>query len=193
MKLNFKLIYIDESSIQSYNNNYRTWRSKYDQIYFKVETKKRNLIAAVDNTSVLYYEINEENTDESIFLKFMKNLKNKLEKINIYNFVVILDNLSCHKTQLLKNFYIEEKINVIFNAPYHSDFNCIEFFFRILKKRLYEKLYQSTDDAIAEVKMILNDNSLEKSLQQNFRETLENYYHYSLSHKYLNLNGLEYE
>ena len=131
MKLNFKLIFIDESSIQSYNNNYRTWRSKYEQIYFKVDTKKRNLIAAVDNKSVIYYEINEENTDESIFLKFMKNLKIKLELMNISNFVIILDNLSCHKTQVLKNFYIEEKINVIFNSPYHSDFNCIELFFRI--------------------------------------------------------------
>ena len=65
--------------------------------------------------------------------------------------------------------------------------------FQDLKKKLYEKLYKSTDDAIAEVKMIINDKSLEKSLEQNFRETLEKYYHYSLSHKYLNLNGLEYE
>lgn len=123
----------------------------------------------------------------------MKNLKKKLDELNILNFVVILDNLSCHKTDLLLNFYNEQKINMIFNSPYHSNFNCIELFFRIIKKRLYEKLYKSADEAIEEIKQIINDKNLEKSLIQNFRETLENYYNYSISHKHLNLNNLEYE
>ena len=193
MKLNFKLIFVDESSVQSYNNNYRTWRHKDEDIYYRIDNKKKNLIAAVSESEIIHYEINEQNTNESVFLQFMKNLKNKLEQINISQFVVILDNLSCHKTPLLKKFYEEEKMNIIFNSPYHSNFNCIELLFRIVKKKLYEKLYKSTEDAINEIHMIMNDKNINKILIQNFRETLENYFRFSISNKNTNLNNLKYD
>ena len=139
MKLNFKLIFVDESSVQSYNSNYCTWRLKDEDIYYKIDNKKK-LIAAVGESELIHYEINEQDTNELVFLKFMKNLKMKLEKNNISQYVVILDNLSCHKTPLLKKFYDEEKMNIIFNSPYHSNFNCIELLFRIIKKN-YMKSY----------------------------------------------------
>ena len=41
MKLNFKLIFVDESSVQSYNSNYRTWRLKDEDIYYKIDKKKK--------------------------------------------------------------------------------------------------------------------------------------------------------
>lgn len=191
MKLNFKLIFVDESSVQSYNSNYRTWRLKDEDIYYKIDNKKRNLIAAVGESEIIYYEINEQNTNESVFLQFMKNLKIKLEQMNINQFVIILDNLSCHKTPLLKSFYEEEKMNIIFNSPYHSNFNCIELLFRIMKKKLYEKLYKSTEDAINEINIIMNDKNINKTLIQNFRETLENYYRFSVSHESTDLNTLK--
>ena len=192
MKLNFKLIFVDESSVQSFNNNYRTWRHKYEDIYYKIDNSKKNLIAAVGESNLIYYEINEQNTNESVFLQFMKNLKVKLIEMNVGQFVVILDNLRCHKTPLLKKFYEEEKMNIIFNSPYHSNFNCIELLFRIIKKKLYEKLYKSTEEAINEIHMIMSDKNLNETLFQNFRETLENYYRFSISHKSTNLNNLKY-
>ena len=109
----------------------------------------------------------------------MKNLKMKMEQNIISQYVAILDNLNYHKTSLLKKFYDEEKMNIIFNSPYHSNFNCIELLFRIIKKKLYEKLYKSTEDAINEIHKIMEDKNLNKILIQNFRETLENYYRFS--------------
>ena len=71
LKLNFKFIYVDESNIQCNNNNFKTWRSKEETIYFNLgTTKRKNLIATLDERSLLYYEINDNNTNEDIFLEF---------------------------------------------------------------------------------------------------------------------------
>jgi hypothetical protein len=60
-------------------------------------------------------------------------------------------------------------------------FNCIELFFRLKKRKLYQNIYPSTDLAILEVEKIINDNKLSDGLIKNFKETLENYYKYSLN------------
>ena len=120
----------------------------------------------------------------------MKNLKNKLDILKYSNYVIILDNLACHKTEQLKKFYFEQKINIVFNAPYQSVFNNIELFFSLIKNKLYNKLFDSSDEAIVEHIKIIEDKNLGKSLTHNFRETLENYFKYSENHKSINLNNI---
>lgn len=195
LKLNYKIIFIDESSIQNNANNFRTWRMKDETIYFNLRnTKRKNLIAAIDESKLLYYIINDDNTNEQNFMEFMKNLKKVLDSLDIQNnYVIILDNLNCHKTPSLKNFYLKEKMNILFNSPYQSQFNCIELFFRLIKRKLYQKLFSSTEDAIEEIKNILNDNNINNSLKLNFKETLESYYKYAVEHNNINLNNFNYE
>ena len=41
--------------------------------------------------------------------------------------------------------------------------------------------------------MIMNDKNINKILIQNFRETLENYFRFSISNKSTNLNNLKYD
>lgn len=195
MKLNYKIIYIDESRIQCNNNNFKTWRSKEETIYYRIgNNKKSNLIAALDENELLYYLINEKNTNEAIFLDFMKGLKQKIEEKGITKYVIVLDNLSVHKSNLLLKYYLENDINILFNSPYQSPFNSIELLFRLIKRKIYQKLYSSTEEAIEEMEKILNEKViLNKGLEQNFRETLETYYKYSIKYKDLNLNNYEYE
>lgn len=194
LKLNYKLIFVDESSIQCNNNNFKTWRKPDQTIYYNIgSTKKKNLIATVDENSIIHYMINDENTNENCFLKFMDELKNKIIEKNITQYVIILDNLSCHKTTLLKKYYVENKINILFNTPYNSPFNCIELMFRLIKRKIYQKLYSSTDEVVEEMKTILENPLLKSSLELNFKETLTIYYKYSLDHKHINLNNFDYE
>lgn len=191
-QLNYKIIFVDETNIQAYNNNYKVWRKSDQNIYYNLGSNKRkNLIAAIDENNVLSYSINDNNTDEKIFLEFMIKLKEKIDSMKIKDFVIILDNLSSHKTPLLKEFYIKNKLNILFNSPYQSMFNCIELFFRIIKRKLYQNIYPSTDAAILEVEKIINDEKLSEGLIKNFRETLQVYYNYSLKYKDINLNNLE--
>ena len=59
LKLNFKLIFIDETSIQCNNNNFKAWRKKDETIYYNIKnTKRKNLIAAVGEDSLVHYSIN---------------------------------------------------------------------------------------------------------------------------------------
>ena len=122
----------------------------------------------------------------------MKELKIQLYQKNIKNYAIILDNLSCHKTNTLKSYYAENNINVIFNSPYNSPFNCIELMFRLIKRKLYQKLYSSTDEAIEEMKIIMNENKFEEGLKLNYKETLQEYYRYAIEHQNMNLNNIIY-
>ena len=58
-----------------------------------------------------------KNTDKTTFLDFMKELIKILNDKKIRPYVIILDNLSCHKTKELLDYYYENKIIVIFT--YH--------------------------------------------------------------------------
>lgn len=46
-----------------------------------------------------------------------------------------MDNLKVHKTLLIKNFCIYNKLNILFNCVYSPQLNPIEYFFAILKKK----------------------------------------------------------
>ena len=165
LKLNFHLIYVDESIIQANNNNHKIWRKENEEITYNIKsTKRKNLIAAVDFDSVLYYKINDENTDEKQFLLFMKELKEIIDKKNFGHYVVVMDNLSSHKTQLLKKYYLEQKINILFNSPYQSSFNLIELLFRLVKRKVYQNLYSSSEESSKEIERILNDKNLSNGL-----------------------------
>ena len=66
--LGYKLLFLDESCLQSYNNNYRAWRSKNEELYFNIGSKKRkNLLLIISDCSVIHYKITDANTDENIF------------------------------------------------------------------------------------------------------------------------------
>jgi uncharacterized protein with von Willebrand factor type A (vWA) domain len=74
IKLGFKVIYLDGSGLMSGNNNYRYIRKKFDQIYFNIANReKRNLVLAIDENQVIYWEITKENTNGKVFLNLLKN------------------------------------------------------------------------------------------------------------------------
>ena len=107
-----------------------------------VKKKRINLIMAINDEKMLYYEINKNSTYEESFYEFMEKLNDVIKKEKIYPCVVVIDNLSCHKTEKLIEFYTTNKINVIFNTYYISSFNSIELSFRNLKRHLYTNIYE---------------------------------------------------
>ena len=64
LKLNYKLIFLDEKCIQCNNNSFKMWRKKDESIYYNIKITKNNLIAQVDEKSLILYSINEVNTNE---------------------------------------------------------------------------------------------------------------------------------
>lgn len=106
-----------------------------------------NLIAAVTKNSILHYQINEINTNTDNFFKFIEDLnKTYIKKDGKNRYVIILDNFIVHKTQKILEYYKKEKLNIIFNIPYCSQFNCIELFLRSLNQQFYSNLYNNIEE-----------------------------------------------
>ena len=187
IKLKFHIIFLDETSIQNDNNNYYSWRFPNEELFCEIGPKKKlNLLMAIDEAKIIYYEINKENTDETIFLNFMKRLNQEIIKIKLTPCVIIMDNLSCHKTSKLIDFYIQNKINILFNIPYLSSFNAIELSFRNIKKFLYTKYFSSIEEVESQVKLYLNNEKMTNGIKENYKETLIKYKIFN--HDYCNLN-----
>ena len=73
---------------------------------------------AVNKDGIIYYEINEQSTTQDSFLNYMNKLVNKIKEIKKEKYVIVLDNLSVHKTSKVIEFYRENKINALLNCPY---------------------------------------------------------------------------
>ncbi len=78
---NYDIIFVDGSKIQTQSNNFKCWRMKSDAIYCKFDNQKRNLIAAMNNKRVIYYEINKDNTDSIKYANFIANFNSERIKL----------------------------------------------------------------------------------------------------------------
>ena len=172
MILGFEILYLDETSILSSNNNYRCWRKKNDEIYFNLGTKaRRNLLLTISSDKIIHYKITEKNTDESNFLVYMNELYEILSKTSNKKYVIIMDNLASHRTAKMMEYYNNKRINVIFNVTYKYNFNAIELAFRVIKIKIYKNLYESIDSVIDDVKNIIYTKEFSISLKKFHRNT----------------------
>ena len=177
IKFNMNILYCDETSIQNQSNNIQAWRKSNEVIYEDIPKKEKlNLILTVSKDDVIYFELNEDNTNQDNFLIYIKNLLEAIKKKLISEkFVIVLDNYSGHKTPKLMEYYLNNKINVLFNSPYLSNFNAVELAFRNLKKAFYKKNYKNIDEIKTELVNILISDKFKKGLLKNYSDTLKEY------------------
>jgi hypothetical protein len=189
--LNFNILFCDETSILNKNNHLRVWRKSEETIYHNYDSyKKKNIIMTVSSNEVIYYSISDESTNSDVFLEYMKKLKKVIDEKSIKQYVLLLDNLSSHKSPLLIKFFSENKINVIFNSPRMSSFNCIELAFRTIKNILYKKLFFSIDEMEKQIVEIINDEQFKKTLLYNYCETLLQYTNFIEANKHFDFNSI---
>lgn len=192
--LGFNILFMDESAILSKNNNYRRWRMYNEIICSEMEPAKRsNLLLTVDKNEVIYYKLNKQSTNEETFFIYLNDLVNKIKQKFSEKYIIVLDNLSAHKTSKIINYLIENKINVIYNVPYISEFNSVELCFRYVKRHLYENLFYSLNETEKYVENLLENKNIKFTLLKNFCETLRVYLNNSVKYQNLDLNGLDYE
>ena len=179
LKLGFQPIFLDESKIEMRNNHYRCWREKSETIYFGDSIKnKKNLILAVGQDEVIHYKLTEENINTEVFIKFLEELKEQVDKKKNNQYFIIMDNLPTHKdTQIIK-YLFESKMNVLFNVPYYSQFISIELTFKFLKRKIYSHLYETFEQVDKEVINFFEDKAIEISLLENYSETINQYINY---------------
>lgn len=191
IKLNFHILYCDESFLQNRNNNYYCWRKPEENIFGLIGKRERlNLIMAIDENSVVYYEINSESTTEDKFYNFIQKLICEITSKKLYPCVLVLDNHSSHKTKKLKELYYNNNINVVFTTPYFSPLNAIELSFRNLKNYLNRQIFESINSLKREAEKHIEEKSFLLGIKSNYKETLEMYLNFHNNYNTLNLNNL---
>ena len=64
---------------------------------------------------------------------------------------IFIDNASIHTSKKAKELYKKNNMHIIFNAPYHSEFNPIEYVFSILRNEINRNPNDSIEKIILTV------------------------------------------
>lgn len=136
---NEDIICIDESCINKKLYANEGWCKKSKRLIRDMPTnsflKKYSLLMAISNKKVLKYELHK---DVSIKTDSYCNFLEDLLK-NIKNKYILMDNVSFHKSDRVKELINNSGNKILFIPPYSPDFNPIEEVFS--KMKTYIKTY----------------------------------------------------
>ena len=76
------------------------------------------------------------------------NFFNKLNKNKIKNRTFLMDNSSIHKSKKMIKYIKDNNLKVIYNIPYCSEYNLIEYIFSLLRKKLLNEEINNEKDII---------------------------------------------
>lgn len=143
------VIFIDESYFFPREMKVKSW-SNYDTsniVETSVLNTKLSLLAAIDIKGLVYHEVHHVENTSIIFVKFLANLivtvKQKNPEFEKSDIIFFMDNAAVHKNSAILDLVKEHKIILLFNAPYCPEFNAIESFFSLVKKRTGKLLANS--------------------------------------------------
>lgn len=135
-----RLVYIDESGIDRTNYKNRGWGKKGEVLLGKTSGKRftrLNIVAAQCGKKILAPMTFRGSCDTVLFLAWVKQmLIPELTKGQ----VVVMDNASFHKSNLIKEAIEEAGCSLIFLPPYSPDLNPIEKFWANLKRWINQNL-----------------------------------------------------
>ena len=164
----------DEMSIYLNSKPERGWSLKGKECIIKTKNKTKTIFnkrfslgMSIDINSNIDFTIKEKALDSFKFNKFI----NKINKKN--NKIIFLDNASIHNNFVFKNNIVKNNWNIIYNIPYHSHLNPIEYVFSLLRKKInndnvetYEQLIKTIIHFIKNINKIHIKNIFFKCLNE---------------------------
>lgn len=172
-----QIISIDEFSIYTEMTPYNGWSYKGYPCQFNVsgiKTKRYSVLAAINKNSIVHYIAKEGSINAIDYKIFIEEISK-----NRKNICIFMDNARIHRANICTKMYTENKINVLFNIPYMSQFNPIEYFNN--KVKTYMKRMKSTtkfdlmnilDEAILTVTRNDYRNFFNKSFENNLQKCI---------------------
>ena len=73
---------------------------------------KLNLILAINDSKIIHYYLTYVPINQANFLIFLEKMKNKIEPIELKNYIIILDNVRFHLSKKIINFVEDNKMKV---------------------------------------------------------------------------------
>ena len=150
------IICIDETSLNSFMIRRKCYEELGKRCVVKTESqevfKKYTGIFAISTKGVIGYEVYKKGGIDS---NRMINFINKFINGKYKNKLIILDNASSHRNQLVKDV-IKKDNNLLYAVPYQHYTNAIEGYFNVLKSRLQKKKGLTYDELVKNVKDVLD-------------------------------------
>jgi hypothetical protein len=152
------IISIDEISVKEFENLDKGWSLKGIETEVnnknkKINNKRYSILMASSNKKIINYTIVEKGIKTNNFNNFMLKL-NRMDKEK--NNVYFLDNARVHKTKSFNKIKEDYKLNIIYNAPYQSKYNPIEYVFSLLRKQIQKYSNKSYNELIKIINIFIN-------------------------------------
>ena len=146
-----RLVYLDETGIDSYMYRPRAWSRKGRYIYEKISGRRYRrvgVVAALCEGNIVEPMQYDGTMDSRLFETWFQKL---LCPAFTRGKVFIMDNAAFHRKKKLEGIAGSFGHQIIFLPPYSPELNPIEHFWAVLKKRLQNAMtyMSSLDDAIA--------------------------------------------
>ena len=135
----------------------------------KINNKRYCVLMDLSNKKIINYTIVEKGIKTDDFNKFILKL-NKMDKEN--KNVYFLDIARVHKTKSFNKIKEENKFNIIYDAPYQSKYNPIEYVFTLLRKQIQKYSNKSYNQLINIINNI-NKNITESKLKNIFNHVIK--------------------
>jgi transposase len=138
----------DEMAIYLNDTPSRGWSIKGNDCIIKTKkslNKKRYTIGMnIDINSDIDFTLIEGSLKQDKLINFF----NKLNKNKIKNRSFLMDNASIHKSKKMIKYIKDNNLKVIYNIPYCSEYNPIEYIFSLLRKKLLNEEINNEKDII---------------------------------------------
>lgn len=122
----------------------------------------------ISKNKVLDYTIVKGSLKTNKFSNFIK----KINKNTNNKYTLFMDNATIHKSKVVNQCIKDNNIKVIYNVPYHSEYNPIEYIFSLLRKDLQQK-DNTTESKIIKIINEFKINITQKTINNIFNKTSE--------------------
>lgn len=128
-----KIVCIDETYFHSNNSKKYGWSQIGTRIvhYKKSNPIKYSVLMSITNKQIVNYEIHSCNINTNIFYNYMVCLNDIFK-----NHYFLMDNVSFHKSKIIKNIFNNSTNKLLFIPPYSPELNPIELAFSQLKRNI---------------------------------------------------------
>lgn len=143
------VVSVDEMSIHLGEQPDKAWSKKGEKFILPTKNKsmkgkRYSLCMSVDTSSNIYYILKEKSIKSEDYNDFIKSINKKYKTKKIF----LMDNATTHHSKIFKKTIKKDKINVIYNIPYHSKYNPIEYVFSLLRKEIQNCCCNTTNEII---------------------------------------------
>lgn len=146
------IVYFDESKFYNQHNKKLIWVETGTDKFIRMPEQQKGftLYFLCDSKGNYFYRIYSGREGEvkllQFFQKFLKEVCDNTEIKLPYlqgKLWIVLDNNGIHNSLLLRQFFQQAKINVIFTATHSPQLNMAEYLFSHFKRKFYEQTFSN--------------------------------------------------